>query len=170
MKAKARILYVDDDIDTCEMMCILLGEFGHEVTYATNVTDGLRLARSEQSDLIFLDGRFDDGTGVELCRTIRTFDSETPIVFCSGTSLQSEIAEAMSEGAQEFMVKPCSIQQVQQIILRLMKQARESAKLISTSNDLKAQSRELLRTSRELIEDQTKRNDERAKSARPQQN
>jgi DNA-binding response OmpR family regulator len=56
---------VDDDLDTCEMLDILLGDAGYEITFATSVAEGLSLANSKQCDLILLDGLFKDSTGIE---------------------------------------------------------------------------------------------------------
>lgn len=117
---KGRIVCVDDDVDTCEMMCILLGKAGYDVLSATSVKDGLSLIKYSGCDLILLDSRFPDGTGIEMCRMIRAFDSKTPILFYSGISGDSEIEGAMRAGAQGYLVKPCSIQRLEQTISRLL--------------------------------------------------
>ena len=85
-KTKGRILCVDDDKDTCELVTVLLGQAGYEVIQALNIADGLTLARREHFDLILLDWFFDDGTGLELCQMIRAFDSQTIILFYSGVA------------------------------------------------------------------------------------
>jgi DNA-binding response OmpR family regulator len=85
-ETKARILCVDDDLDTCEMWRAILCSVGYEVMTATSVNEALRQANNEGCDLILLDSYFDDGTGIELCRMIRAFDSMTPILFCSGAA------------------------------------------------------------------------------------
>lgn len=168
MQSKGRILCVDDDVDTCELLGILLGGAGYEVVFATSVAEGLGLAKSGQCDLIILDGLFSDGTGVELCRMIRAFDSETPIVFCSGAARQSDIAEAMSAGAQEYLVKPCSLEQIEQTVVTLMGAVKASAKRVRIWNDTRTQTTELLRTSRELINRGKKRKDNRTNPSQPQ--
>lgn len=48
---------------------------------------------------------FPDGTGKELCQKIREFDTETPIVFFSGSHTIKQ-QEAVSCGAQVFVMKP----------------------------------------------------------------
>jgi DNA-binding response OmpR family regulator len=101
-----RILCIDDDQDTCEIVTLLLGEAGYEVTDAPTVAEGLRLAKRGGFDLILLDWVFDDGNGLELCQMIRAFDAETPILFFSAVAYQTEIKQAMSAGAQGFLVKP----------------------------------------------------------------
>jgi two-component system, OmpR family, response regulator MprA len=108
-KTKRRILCVDDDQDTCEMMSVLLGTVGYEVSCALTLSEGLRLAKQEQFALILLDWTFPDGTGLELCQMIRNFDPQTPIFFCSGVSIGAESKRAMNAGAQGFFVKPLAM-------------------------------------------------------------
>lgn len=119
-KPKRRILCVDDDQDTCEMMAALLGSAGLEVCHALNVDEGLRLAKKERFDLILLDWTFDDGTGLELCQMIRSFDAETPILFYSGISYGSQTKQAISAGAQGFFIKPLGMEDLLQTISRFV--------------------------------------------------
>ena len=101
-----KILCIDDSVDTCEMVSVMLGSAGYEVAQATSVAEGLRLAKKMNFDLILLDWVLNDGTGVELCQMIRAFDTDTPIIFYSGVAYQSKIKEAMKAGAQGFLIKP----------------------------------------------------------------
>jgi DNA-binding response OmpR family regulator len=101
-----QILCVDDDKDTCEMITIMLGYAGYEVTHVTTVGEGLSLARKGGFDLILLDWVFEDGSGLELCEKIRSFDKDIPILFYSGVAYESEIKKALRVGAQGFLVKP----------------------------------------------------------------
>lgn len=119
-KNKGRILCVDNDQDTCEMIMLLLGQSGYEVIAAMNIAEGLTLAKREHFDLILLDWFFDDGTGLELCRMIRAFDSETVILFYSGVVDKDEIKHAISAGAQGFLVKPIGIEDLVQTVSRFV--------------------------------------------------
>ena len=119
-KNKGRILCVDNDQDTCEMITLLLGQAGYEVIVAMTIADGLTLARKEHFDLILLDWFFGDGTGLELCRMIRTFDSQTVILFYSGVVDKAEIKQAISAGAQGFLVKPIGIEDLVQTVSRFV--------------------------------------------------
>src|SRR4030095_274724 len=116
MKNKGRILCVDDDKDTCEMITLLLGRLGYEVILAGTVAEGLALARKEHFDLILLDYFFNDGTGLELCHMVRTFDSETAILFYSGVADKAKIRQAIRTGAQGFLVKPGEIDELIQTV------------------------------------------------------
>src|SRR5437763_546290 len=94
-ESSKQILCIDDDQDTCEIVALLFGGAGYEVTHALTVAEGLRLAKRGGFDLILLDWSFDDGTGLELCQMIRSFDTDTPILFYSAVAYQAEVKKAM---------------------------------------------------------------------------
>lgn len=122
MKAgiKGRILCADDDKDTCEMVTTLLGRAGYEVRQALSVGEALGLAQKGGFDLILLDWIFEDGTGIELCETIRSFDSKTAILFYSGIAYEAEIKKALHTGAQGFIVKPLGTETLVQTVSRFV--------------------------------------------------
>src|SRR5688572_19961186 len=95
---KGRILCVDDDEDTLELMTSVLGYEDYEVVQAQTVTEGLALAISDNFDLILLDFVLSDGTGVELCRMIRGTGVLAPILFYSGMAPKEDIDQAMNAG------------------------------------------------------------------------
>src|SRR5678815_452988 len=86
---KLRILFVDDHEDMHTVLAAILGRSGHHVVSVNNPLSALVLARNQGFDLFILDGLFTDGTGIELCKRIREFDSSTPVVFFSGDSKES---------------------------------------------------------------------------------
>lgn len=103
---KRRILCVDDDDDTCFMLTHLLGRENYEVTTIQTVSEALELARNESFNLYVLDEWFPKDAGVRLCRKIREFDPNTPIIFYSGAAFESDRQEALYAGAQAFVAKP----------------------------------------------------------------
>jgi two-component system, OmpR family, response regulator len=117
-EAKGRILFIDDDKDTCEMMCVLLGMEGYEAVLASGVSEGLSLAKAGSFDLILLDWHFEDGTGIELCRMIRAFDEQIPIFFYTGVAYESELKKALMAGAQGCLVKPVDMNDLMQTVSR----------------------------------------------------
>ena len=102
---KPRILSVDNHEDTLVMLEQLLGAYGYELATTNTVREGVELARAEDFDLFLLDYRLADGTGKDLCKRIREFDPETPILFFSGTHPAMQ-QEALSCGAQGYVLKP----------------------------------------------------------------
>jgi two-component system, OmpR family, response regulator RegX3 len=126
-QTKRRILCVDDNDDTCFMLTALFGQLDYETVAAHSVADALALARSKQFDLYVIDYRFPDGTGVELCRKIREFDSRTPILFFSGDAFESQKQEAFFAGAQEYLSKPGDLNEMAETVHRLLRKRGEQA-------------------------------------------
>jgi len=119
-KPKGRILCVEDDEDTRELMSALLGLEGYELVEACNVAEGLNLATSSTFDLILLDWVFDDGTGIDLCNRLRDNGTHVPVLFCSGIGNRTEIEKAMQAGAQGFLIKPVDVNDLLQNIGRFV--------------------------------------------------
>ena len=103
---RKRILCVDDDQDTRDMMRVLLGTYGYEAVIAASVPDALERARSGGLALCILDHWLTESNGIELCQRIRAFDSDTPIMFYSGAAYKADIQKGLSAGAQAYLIKP----------------------------------------------------------------
>jgi DNA-binding response OmpR family regulator len=108
-ETKGRILFVNDDPDTFDLVTLILKEMDYETVVARNITDGLMMAKSQPFDLILIDWYFEDGMGLELCQNIRLFDEQTPIFFYTGECRAAEIKKALKAGAQGCLLKPVEI-------------------------------------------------------------
>jgi len=115
---RRRILCIEDDADTCELLAAWLGLYNCQVTSAPTMTRGVELAQQETFDLYLIDSRLPDGTGVEVCNRIRTFDSHTPILFWSGDDDGDN--HAYVAGAQAFIAKPIDPDPFMKTVERLL--------------------------------------------------
>jgi CheY-like chemotaxis protein len=116
----ARVLCVEDHQDIAGYICHMLNLAGYQTVTAPTLIEGLRLAKSEHFDLCLLDYNLPDGTGIELCKLIRVFDSETPILFHSNVSDREIHKEAIAAGAQGFITKMQPFDVVEQAITKLI--------------------------------------------------
>ncbi|HEY6230966.1 MAG TPA: response regulator [Pyrinomonadaceae bacterium] len=103
---KSKILLVEDHEDTSELMVLLLNQLDYEVATSASIADALALAESSSFDLFVLDSLLPDGTGKELCQRLRQRDHSTPILFYSAQAFERDKQEALSAGAQKYLVKP----------------------------------------------------------------
>jgi OmpR-family two-component system manganese-sensing response regulator len=106
MSFKNKILLVEDHEDTSDLMVLLLSQLNYDVVTTTTVAGALSLAESFNFDLFVLDSLLSDGTGTELCRQLRQRDVSTPILFYSARAFDHDRDEALSAGAQKYLVKP----------------------------------------------------------------
>jgi len=120
--AKRRILCVDDDEDTRDMMQFLLSEYGYEPVIAPSVSDALEQAKSGGFALCILDHWLIEGSGTELCQEIRAFDSQTPMLFYSGAGYKADVQRGLAAGAQAYLVKP-DFERLKPTIDRLINEA-----------------------------------------------
>lgn len=103
---KKEILCIESDSDSCQMLTFFLSEADYDVTATEIAEEGLEIARGRGFDLILLDSRYSDGSGIEMCNDIRLFDAKTPILFYSSIATESETVAAISAGAQGYVIKP----------------------------------------------------------------
>jgi DNA-binding response OmpR family regulator len=103
------VLCVEDDLDTQEMLRLLLRDHGYGFEVAGTTADALRLIREKDIALVLLDNFLPDGKGIELCRQVREFDKQLPIVFVSGSAHEDERLEALGSGANAFLTKPLEL-------------------------------------------------------------
>ena len=101
-----RVLYIEDHEDTRELVTLVLGQKRYEVVTGSTIKSGVALAYSQEFDLYLLDSWLPDGSGLDLCRLIREFDKETPILFYSAAAYEIDRVEAIRSGAQAYLIKP----------------------------------------------------------------
>lgn len=103
-----RILYVDDDQDTCELMELFLRypEKNYEVVSARSVPQAIDMIGAGRFDLYVFDYRMGDMDAPDFCNYIRETDSSTPILIFSAMPQQLYKDLAFSSGATAYLVKP----------------------------------------------------------------
>jgi DNA-binding response OmpR family regulator len=103
---------MQDDSDTRKLTCLVLETEGFEVVCPESPRDFLNLAKEEQFDLYLVDTRMPEVSGIELCRSIREFDSHIPIIFYSAAAFERDRAHAIACGAQAYIVKPGNFEEL----------------------------------------------------------
>jgi CheY-like chemotaxis protein len=105
---RKRILIVDDNLDSSEMMCALLEEFGHVLRVAADGPSALDAAREFHPDLVFLDIGLPGLNGFEVARRMREIpESATiPIFAVSGYAREADRQRALESGFSDLFAKP----------------------------------------------------------------
>ena len=101
-----RVLYVEDDQDSCDLVETMLRFADIDVTHTDSIDNAWKRAISESFDLYLLDGKVQDGKTLGLCGKLHEMSPETPILFYSGLAGQDDIQEGLTAGAQGYLVKP----------------------------------------------------------------
>ena len=107
-----RILYSEDDPDSREIVCLILAKECFEIICPDSSQDVLRIASEQKFDAHLLDSWTPSMSGVELCKRIKEFDAHTPIIFYSAAAFQGDKDEALAAGAQAYVTKPSSVEEL----------------------------------------------------------
>ena len=118
-----RILCVDDDEDTRDLLENLLGFSDLEAICVKDAEAALRLIGKEQFSLYIIDDLTPGVSGLELCEEIRKHDQKTPIIIFSGQGYAANREEGMHAGANVYIVKPDS-SEIVPTVKRLLEEAR----------------------------------------------
>lgn len=117
----AHILVIDDENQIRKMLRIALKSVGYEVSEAESVATGLAATVRQQPDLVVLDLGLPDGDGLELLAEVRSF-SKVPVIVLSVRSGDQDKISALDIGAQDFVTKPFS---VEELLARIRAQLRD---------------------------------------------
>jgi DNA-binding NtrC family response regulator len=88
------------------------------VLTAETAGEGLALAAQHHPDVVILDIRLPDLTGLEALRRLRDLDARSPVVFITGKSTTDTAIEAMKLGAYDYLLKPLELKQLREVIER----------------------------------------------------
>lgn len=119
-----KILCIEDDKDTCDLITFVFEQEGYKVQFCTQI-ECLKIIREEKFLAVILDNYFNGTTGVEICRELRNFDKTTPIIFFSGEVRQTEIEKALAAGANDYLIKPNDFEKLLPTTVRLIEERRE---------------------------------------------
>ncbi len=122
MRFSPRILYVEDDKDSRELMGLLLeqDDDGYETIAVRSAEKALAIIVDVEFDLYILDYLLPKMTGVDLCRIIRQRDSVVPIMFYSAMVLQANRQNAIDAGANLYLIKPNDLDILASSVRRLL--------------------------------------------------
>ena len=119
---KARILCLEDDLDTCELTSALLGTRGHEVVTASTIADAMRLIEADGFSLYIVNEHLVDGLGLDFIRRVRQSGSLIPILIHSAAAYLNAIEAGLRAGADEYLVKPEGWSKLVETVERLLRQ------------------------------------------------
>jgi DNA-binding response OmpR family regulator len=105
--AGKRVLVVDDDVKTVELVKLYLKRDGYRVLTAYDGVDALRLARENHPDLIVLDLMLPGIDGLEICQTLRA-ESDVPIIMLTAKTTDQDKLVGLDLGADDYVTKPFS--------------------------------------------------------------
>ena len=104
---RRKILVVEDDPKTSEIIRLYLEGDGYQVLSAYDGAEGLKLALEEDPDLVVLDRLLPGMNGSDVCRAVRN-ESDVPIIMLTALSTEADKLEGLDIGADDYVTKPFS--------------------------------------------------------------
>ena len=122
-----QLLLVDDDPDLIlAQLQHLFGAAQHRIDVARTGEEGVRRVAERAPDVVLLDLRLPDLSGLDAYRRIRQIDARIPVLFITAATAAHHAIEAMKEGAYDFLIKPLDTQHLRRVVAQALELSRLS--------------------------------------------
>ena len=122
-----RVLVVDDDCAVREALGHALSAGGYQVQTAGSGAQALELVAQAPPEALLLDVGMPDMDGLEVCRRVRLLGSRVPVLMLTGRDAVSDRVAGLDAGADDYLVKPCDLEELKARIRALVRRAESGA-------------------------------------------
>lgn len=112
MNPAGHILIVDDEASLRQTLARILQRAGFEVTTTANGNEALELLSQHSFDLVYLDIRMPEMSGLEVLQTVHTKYPELPVILFTAQPDLNSAVEALRRGAVDYLLKPLKPQTI----------------------------------------------------------
>lgn len=131
------ILVIDDELMICEAISSYLKKHGFNVFAANTGNDGLRILKEQEISFIILDLMLPDMSGEEICSIVRS-QSRVPIIMLTAKTMEEDMINGLSIGADDYITKPFSLKnlyaRIQAVSRRSLKDLGQLANVQAWNN------------------------------------
>jgi DNA-binding response OmpR family regulator len=120
------IVLIEDDPHIRRLAAESLAKEGHHIETAAAAMEGLQLVLSQKPDVVVLDLGLPDLDGVELLRMLRAISS-VPVIVATAREGDSHVVSALDNGADDYLVKPYSVNQLEARIRAVLRRVETRA-------------------------------------------
>ncbi|UUF14407.1 MULTISPECIES: response regulator transcription factor [Flavobacterium] len=124
-----KILYTEDDETLAFLTKDNLEQNNYEVVHCTNGKSGLETFKNEDFDICIFDIMMPKMDGFELAEEVRKIDTDVPIIFLSAKTLKEDRIKGLRLGADDYLVKPFSIEELILKIEVFLKRSQKNNKV-----------------------------------------
>ena len=120
----SKILLLEDDISLIDGLQYSLKKNGFEMELARTVREAMAFLQEKHTyDLLLLDVTLPDGTGFEVCETVRKYGSNIPIIFLTASDEEVNIIRGLDCGGDDYITKPFKLGELCSRIRALLRRA-----------------------------------------------
>ena len=116
----ASILIVEDEPLLARNMARYLERQGHEVAIAATCAQGLAAGEQSAPDVVLVDHNLPDGIGIDVIRALRRAGATAKVVMITAHGSVALAVEAMKAGADDYLIKPVSLEELGLLVERLL--------------------------------------------------
>ena len=148
-----KILIVEDNAPTRELLERSLGEAGHSVVLAADLATALPLALEGAFDLAIVDVTLPDGSGLDLCRAVRAQRRYLPILFLTAHGEVEDRIAGLDAGGDDYLRKPFALAELRARIRALGRRGgpMPPMRITSGSTSIDLGARRLAHNGREVM-------------------
>ncbi len=117
------ILVVEDDSAVGRSLGDALKREGYAISWKTTGAEGIQFAEKNRPDLIILDVRLPDGSGFDVCRTLRNLKMRQPILMLTARTDEMDKVLGLELGADDYVTKPYAIRELLSRIRALLRRS-----------------------------------------------
>ncbi|MDZ7292160.1 MAG: sigma-54 dependent transcriptional regulator [candidate division KSB1 bacterium] len=121
---KASMLVVEDNADLCQTLAEIFRKSGHRVHTALTGSEAQRILKAELIDLVLLDLRLPDMSGIKVLEFVKEVDPDILVIMMTAVANDPRPAvEAMKAGAYDYLTKPFELDEVKLVVAKALETA-----------------------------------------------
>lgn len=129
-----QVLVVDDDLEIRKLLARYLKEQGLRVQLASRCADVRECISNYQVDLIILDVMLPDGSGLDLCRDLRTMRSKIPVILLTALKEDVDRIIGLEIGADDYLGKPFNPRELAARIRAVLRRDKDNRSIQSDAS------------------------------------
>jgi len=115
-----KILVLDDEVGTCEQLGDFFRYRGYKVFGATSGEEAISILKKEKPQIYFLDIKMPEINGIDVLREAKKQDPRSKVIMITAIRDEDQKAEALRLGADEYVLKPFSYENIENLIIRMI--------------------------------------------------
>src|SRR3984957_5175319 len=136
---RQRVLIIDDEKDVHYSFRRLLEKEPLDILSAESGDEGIRIAKKSHPDLIVMDIRMGQQSGLDTLKEIRQINPRQVVIMMTAYGTSQTAIEAMKRGAYDYVLKPFDIPQLQVLLSEALAAARAMKQIVAFPHKLNAQ-------------------------------
>ncbi|MCI0527288.1 MAG: sigma-54 dependent transcriptional regulator, partial [Nitrospira sp.] len=124
-----KVLIVDDEKDTCEILAHLINREGLQAIVSYSGDAAVKMVQSESPDVLLVDFKMPGMDGMEVLQKVRALDEDLPVVLITGFANVRGAVDAIKAGAHDYLAKPFDNREVLRVVLRALAERSLKRKL-----------------------------------------